>query len=138
MTDTFVCYSCKEEKPLSEYHKHANRPRGHVSECKSCKSIYRKKYFKENYDKENSRARIKAWRGVGLSITMDEYQAACAKRNNACDICSRTDVTLNVDHNHTTGKIRGFLCGHCNRGLGLLQDNYKVVAQAAQYLKEND
>ena len=133
-----MCYTCKEEKPLSEYHKHSNRPRGHVTDCKACKALYRKKYFKENCDKENNRARVKAWRGVGLSITMDEYQAACAQRKNACDICSRTDVTLNVDHNHTTGKVRGLLCGHCNRGLGLLQDNYKVVAQAAQYLKEND
>ncbi len=44
---------------------------------------------------------------------------------------------LCVDHNHETGNVRKLLCHHCNRALGLLQDNPHLLARAADYLKEH-
>jgi hypothetical protein len=41
-----------------------------------------------------------------------------------------------VDHNHTTGKVRGLLCSSCNGALGLFKDNPEVVAAALLYLKD--
>jgi hypothetical protein len=47
---------------------------------------------------------------------------------------------LAVDHNHTTGKIRGLLCPKCNQGIGLLMDNPLFLIRAAEYLRreQND
>lgn len=39
------CGRCKQLKPLSEYHKKGINLQSY---CKSCKSIYHKKYYKEN------------------------------------------------------------------------------------------
>lgn len=39
-----------------------------------------------------------------------------------------------VDHNHRTGKVRGLLCGSCNRGLGAMQENINILARAIEYL----
>ena len=40
-----------------------------------------------------------------------------------------------MDHNHDTGKFRGMLCNHCNRGLGNFKDSIKNLEQATLYLK---
>ena len=45
---------------------------------------------------------------------------------------------LNLDHDHETGKFRGWLCSRCNRGLGLLGDSRKAILRAARYLRKAD
>ena len=50
-----------------------------------------------------------------------------------CVICGVEDVLV-VDHDHVTGKVRGMLCNHCNRGLGHFRDDPMLLEFAAQYL----
>jgi hypothetical protein len=63
-----------------------------------------------------------------------------------CQICRDPfdDVSsAHVDHDHSCcpgkqscGKcIRGALCGHCNRALGILKDDVSIIESAAQYLR---
>lgn len=40
-----------------------------------------------------------------------------------------------VDHDHTTGHVRGLLCNKCNIAIGLLDDQPKFFDLAAQYLR---
>lgn len=69
-------------------------------------------------------------------ITLSTYLEESEKRNNQCDICSKEVKTLHVDHCHTTGKIRGYLCGSCNRALGLFQDSKENIMKAYKYLND--
>jgi hypothetical protein len=46
-------------------------------------------------------------------ITQKEYDSLLESQNGCCAICHR-EVTLTVDHDHITGKIRGLLCNRCN------------------------
>jgi hypothetical protein len=51
-------------------------------------------------------------------LTMDDYNAMLTAQENKCAVCgsySYRKRTLDVDHNHETGKVRGLLCSHCNR-----------------------
>jgi hypothetical protein len=52
-----------------------------------------------------------------------------------CDICGRDDEKLVYDHNHDTGKFRGWLCPEHNLGLGKFQDNPEHLRAAAAYLE---
>ena len=39
-----ICNTCGEEKPLSEYHKHARMKDGHLNRCKVCNNEKLRKY----------------------------------------------------------------------------------------------
>ena len=73
-----------------------------------------------------------------FGITVDEYREMIAKRNGLCDICKSPEPggkgNFHLDHDHTTGEIRGILCAKCNLGIGSLQDSIEILEAAANYL----
>ena len=46
----------------------------------------------------------------------------------------RRASALNVDHNNSTGDIRGLLCFNCNTGVGLFKHDAEFLKTAAAYL----
>lgn len=73
---------------------------------------------------------------------MEEYRALWLRQGGACAICKKPERTarnrlLTIDHDHNTGHVRGLLCSQCNRAIGLLQDDPKVIAAAARYVQDS-
>ena len=60
-------------------------------------------------------------------ITIEIYNKIHSKQNGRCAICnihqSEILYPFYVDHDHTTGKVRGLLCASCNSQLGVYNDN---------------
>ena len=50
-----------------------------------------------------------------------------------CDLCNATK-RLVLDHDHVTGRFRGWICQKCNLGLGRLGDSIEGLQQAEAYL----
>ncbi len=72
-------------------------------------------------------------------LTEQEYEALLKKQDYRCAICRAKNGLvgrgcLAVDHCHDTGKVRGLLCGKCNRGLGFFQHDSKLLRKAIGYL----
>jgi len=125
-----TCTKCLESKEDSEYYV-IKRPGGRnptlYRHCKSCHSIV---------SKENA-AYAKNWElQKKYNISLEEYNKQVLSRENKCDICLEKVKTLHVDHNHTTMEVRGYLCGSCNRAIGLLQDKAFNCFRAGEYLSE--
>jgi hypothetical protein len=56
-----------------------------------------------------------------------------------CDLCDKPVFrNWQLDHDHNTGKIRGWLCKQCNTGLGNLGDNLESLQKAVDYLKKTE
>lgn len=55
--------------------------------------------------------------------------------NNSSSLSKST--WFNVDHCHSTGKVRGILCSKCNIGLGMFKDNIASLETAIEYLKQS-
>ncbi len=87
-----------------------------------CGTCYQKKYAAETY-----------LRRTGLT---DLEGARKALLLTACAICGHGEG-LHIDHDHKTGKIRKRLCGNCNRGLGVFQENPGLLREAALYLERH-
>jgi CRISPR/Cas system-associated protein Cas10 (large subunit of type III CRISPR-Cas system) len=71
-------------------------------------------------------------------ITLEYYNELLVKQNNKCAICGNEQdgKALNVDHDHTTGKVRGLLCSTCNFAVGLLKDDPALCDTMAAYLRK--
>lgn len=75
-----------------------------------------------------------------FGITIDEYERLLVSQNGLCAICRKRCVTgkrLSVDHDHSTGKIRGLLCMKCNSMIGHADDSLIVLQSAIAYLAAN-
>lgn len=84
-------------------------------------------------------------------LTADELAALMKAQDGRCAICRRppdgrangqarpdTAPRLHVDHCHTTGRVRGLLCGACNTAIGLLKEDPQLMAAAMAYLASPD
>lgn len=72
-------------------------------------------------------------------ITVERYDEFLAYQDGRCAICRRRPRVrrLAVDHDHSTGKIRGLLCSDCNhRVLGGAHESVEVLRAAAAYLED--
>lgn len=69
-------------------------------------------------------------------MTQNDYDKMFEDQRGRCAICRRPQKSsLDIDHSHITGRVRGLLCGNCNRGLGLFSDDPDILDAAAQYLR---
>ena len=73
-------------------------------------------------------------------ISVREYQDMLVSQCFRCLICNKgfDEAKPHIDHNHTTGKVRGILCSNCNTGLGMFRDSTLNLANAIVYLKESE
>lgn len=76
-------------------------------------------------------------------VTLDAYNAILCEQRGVCAICGTLSVTVRsprlvVDHDHSTGELRGLLCHRCNCGLGYFKDNHGIIERALAYLRGFD
>lgn len=93
--------------------------------------------IKERY--ETKRTVTASWRSRWLKkqfgITEEDYNKMLTAQGGVCLLCNTTRGRrrLAVDHNHATNKVRGLLCGACNRVLGYVE-NKEWLTKAQSYL----
>jgi hypothetical protein len=123
-----VCSKCGKDLPIASFRPQArgtNQPWGH---CRACSRKL-----------NNERTRLKKIFGN----PPEGYHCPI------CDI-SQEDLEKNIkkarmvtpqtlgwvrDHDHKTGKFRGWLCGKCNIALGIFQDDLSIIQKAYNYLE---
>lgn len=87
-------------------------------------------------DREKIRARIVAI-GLGLpSGSLVEARLASPPMPENCQLCGAQSASLQWDHDHALMRFRGWICGSCNRGLGLFGDSLERLRLAVKYLEE--
>jgi hypothetical protein len=82
---------------------------------------------------ERARARHQRWRHKkeGIPVATRPAPRAC---ENCCRVF-KSGHDCHLDHDHKTGKFRGWLCNRCNRGLGYFDDCIEGLQQAIRYLQ---
>lgn len=105
-----TCRKCQRTLPGTEFYPHKHTGDGLSSLCKDCskRSVKLVKYGKD------------AERLLDLDT---------------CEICGlKMSVGMHIDHNHSTGEVRGVLCPGCNSGLGHFRESIPSLRSAINYL----
>jgi hypothetical protein len=159
-----TCRDCRISKPLDEFYSSKGGRDGRRPECKACNLATRQAKYRENpgpyiertrkWQRENPdrvRANMERFKAAGkrtvsnrkshlkrkYGLTLQEFDALLASQGGGCAICGRPDAD-NVDHDHTTGRVRGILCFNCNVAIGQLEDDEDRLAAAMTYVTRND
>jgi hypothetical protein len=143
--DSLHCTMCEETKPVVEFWLDVKR-NCYASRCKVCSSSNPKLVANRRKRQRTSHLKIR------FGITLTEWHRIWEAQGKACAICrvsvdwhpevegrGRTSQHLAVDHRHDeTKKVRGLLCGPCNRGLGSFRDDPRRLRQAALYIEASE
>jgi len=74
-------------------------------------------------------------------ITLAAYNTLLDSQDGKCAICGKPPkkggtltAVLAIDHNHSTGAVRGLLCNLCNRYIGYIHESHEILDRAKAYL----
>jgi len=122
---TSECKLCKLELPIKEFIKDATNKHKKFRKswfCIKCRKLRVREYqLKNQYGMES----------------IDTYHQMLKQQGEKCAICKKTMDRPCVDHNHTTGKVRGILCMQCNSMVGNAYEDPKTLLSAIDYLAEH-
>ena len=145
------CPRCDTLKPACKFYTVASRSDGLHSICKDCSKAQKKKWATDpNRDRSkwlndpkfrmlkklrSSRSKAKARDHQPCTSTVDELLRRYTGRCECCD--KDVGFSICLDHCHTTGKFRGFLCESCNITLGRLKEDIDTLERLVQYLRSH-
>jgi hypothetical protein len=141
-----VSAECKDCRKIY----HQKRYKKYAYKYKTDKNFHKKALqASKKYREKNSNiikaknARLKK----NFGITLEQYNQMLKEQNGVCAICGNSEkiidkrinriISLAIDHDHQTGKVRGLLCNTCNHLLGLANDNFEITKNATDYLKKH-
>ena len=122
------CKECQRMLPIDSFEPNQHNKNNVVVRRSVCKECRRKakKFPTAPTRKIREFERLNPRPKIGLPFT--------------CPICERTMIVesnreVNLDHNHDTGDVRGWVCNDCNTGMGKFKDNITRLNRAIQWLK---
>lgn len=102
------------------------------------------RFYQQAYREKNREDLSHKERERKFGITRQEYAELFHRQDGTCAICKKPETAMRmgkikalaVDHNHTTGAVRGLLCSDCNTGIGKLKEDRDILLNAIKYLDE--
>ena len=137
-----ICAKCKKVKLLNEFHARGGkcgRTRTRRSYCKDCSRKNNKDWLKKNPIK----GRAQGLRNCGAKATYEDLKVLIKRSGGKCESCGDTlnmkkgfiNNSLEFDHCHSSGELRGVLCRGCNHALGFIKEDFKKALMLSEYIK---
>lgn len=129
-------YKTSSKKYLQK-HSEENRKKA----CKWAKDNPKKANIKTKRWADANKEKIQAKRRrQRYGLLQFEFDLMMKNQGNKCALCYEEFGLIysqrpTVDHDHKTNKVRGILCDRCNRLLGGVNDDIKLLELAIEYLK---
>lgn len=137
-----ACCPNTNPQPISQFYFYDRRKGSIEAQCKDCRIARSSSTYTKSKDKKIwVELRRKYWPQLTSAQARAKYEGMMAAQGGKCVCCleplSRGIGKSAVDHDHITGKVRALLCGHCNRALGYVKENFDTALRLARYIQEH-
>ncbi len=140
------------------------RVKAYAVNNKEASRLYRQRYYIENKDRilvkvkeyaqahpeetairkrqwaQNNQESVKNGRLKKYGLDVQSFGQLMKEQRNCCRLCGDPFVgsskDTHIDHDHSTGTVRGIVHSHCNLLLGLAKDSPGILRKAAEYLEK--
>ena len=150
-TETKECPRCHVVKSVEDFGFRKSGKYTTVNHmCKCCSTEHSRERREANKDRWNESRRN---RPAEVKLRQQDKRKArwygitpedvAELKTKPCEACgkpahlNRCNVSY-LDHNHTTGKLRGVLCHECNTALGLLGESVDRMNSLADYIRRKE
>ena len=127
---------CTRGHDMSTFRKQHPNGDTYCSRCKNDRSNKARKNDPKKTAVYARRSNLRRYYGLEES----EYNVLFDSQDGKCSICQkqleRISRSTHIDHCHSSGKIRGILCHHCNTAIGLFGDDVEKIKAAIEYLEK--
>lgn len=146
-----LCTECELVKPVDQFNRSGRNRNGLQFACKSCQKERHRDWYVRNSERVIARTKqwavdnpekVKAFSQRGsrrrrYGLTSTEYDQMLESQDSMCAGCGDPfgDTTPHVDHDHETGRVRGLLCGSCNKTLGMAFESTERLLGLVRYLR---
>lgn len=121
--------------------KHARMGKAYREANREKISQYRQSYHTKNRFRVSLRSSQAAAKREGYAPCVASEAEVAAAFKGECHVCGVSELELkrrlHLDHDHKTGKFRGWLCHHCNLSLGNAGDSPERLESLARYAREH-
>lgn len=127
-----TCRDCEETKPRGDFPRNSFTSDGMGEYCKPCHNRKGRENRKKNHGSRGYHLKYR------YGITQDEFNKIIELQDGLCAICQKSPTGAkpwHVDHDHSTGRVRGILCHSCNTALGNFKDDPEILRKALEYLQ---
>ena len=118
-----ICDRCFKFKHTNDFENNRIKKGGLITKRPSCRECRKKK------DGVNISTKDRKFWNKKKPLPGDIFN---------CPICKKTSIAgiskHVLDHNHKTGKVRGYLCESCNTGIGRFDDSVEITKNAVEWL----
>lgn len=130
MTPTKRCPRCGVDKPREAFVRNRSSKDGLGNYCRPCHAEVVRANVKKNH---GGGRQFQLKRRYKTDPVVLEWMSL--QQEGLCAVCGEPSGR-HVDHDHTTGEVRGIVCFNCNRGLGYFGDDLRMFYLAADYLEQ--
>jgi hypothetical protein len=123
------CPRCEQIKSISAFGRNRANKSGLADYCRPCHN----RVMADNKTKNHGSTRSYLLK-LRYGLTEEAVAEIADRQARRCLICLHARP-LHVDHDHSTGEIRGLLCFRCNGALGQFRDDSEVMRRAVDYLE---
>lgn len=115
------CTACKQEKPLTNFHKNIKMRDGYLNRCKKCRREQSKVYMQTESGKKVRQRSRKTWRKrnpekrKAHKLLENAIKGGRLKKSDYCELCDKDEQLHGHHHNYAWPLLVTWICLACHK-----------------------
>lgn len=125
-----ICKRCGKQKDADQFRRIPGNRDGLDTKCVPCA----REYDRERQPRYRRRSFANKLQ-LRYGVSFDQWSEMLIGQGGRCAVCCEQLINVHLDHDHSSGQVRGLLCPSCNLAEGHLASNPARARALAEYME---